>query len=143
MPSCEAVSNLRTSHHQVHQCKKNYCTNSYDNNGFGRNGTLGVHGSGFCPFWIMYTVHPWFARRLMRFHTSDVWPAPICWTELFTKNGYPVCFDRIAPLTGTVTNADEIGERISRISCTGDTSKPGIGEGTTKVFGVGAVGQLN
>ena len=67
----------------------------------------------------------------MWFHTSDV---------LFTKNGYSLGFDRVAPFAGTIPNPDEIRERICRESGTGDTGQTGIGKGTTKIFGIRAVG---
>lgn len=70
----------------------------------------------------------------MWFHTSDV---------LFTKNGYSLGFDRIAPFARTIPNADEIRERICREIGAGDTGQTGVGEGTTKIFGIRAIGQFN
>lgn len=69
----------------------------------------------------------------MWFHTSDV---------LFTKNGYSLGFDGIAPFAGTIPNSDEIGERICRVRGAGDTGQTGIGKGTTKIFGIRAIGQF-
>lgn len=79
----------------------------------------------------------------MRFHTSDVFFAPpLQALELFTKNGYPFGFDRVAPFAGAIPNSDEIGQSVCRESSTGYTSQAGIGKCTTKIFGIGAIGQF-
>lgn len=62
---------------------------------------------------------------------------------LFTKNGYSLGFDGIAPFTGTIPNSDEIRERICGVRGAGDTGQTGIGKGTTKIFSIRAIGQFN
>lgn len=62
--------------------------------------------------------------------------------SLFTKNGYPVGFDRIAPFAGAIPNADEVGQRVRREFCACNTSQTGVGKSTTKIFGIGAIGQF-
>jgi hypothetical protein len=62
---------------------------------------------------------------------------------LFTKNGYSLGFDGIAPFTGTISNSDEIRERICGVRGAGDTGQTGIGKGTTKIFSIRAIGQFN
>ena len=61
---------------------------------------------------------------------------------LFTKNGYPFGFDRIAPFTGAIPNADEIGQGVRRESGTGNTSQASVWKSTTKIFGIGTIGQF-
>lgn len=67
----------------------------------------------------------------MWFHTSDV---------LFTKNGYSLGFDGVAPFAGTIPNSDEIRERICGVCGAWDTGQTGVGKGTTKIFGIRAIG---
>ena len=70
----------------------------------------------------------------MWFHTSDV---------LFTKNGYSLGFDGIAPFAGTIPNSDEIRERICGVRGAGDTGQTGVWKGTTKIFGIRAIREFN
>jgi len=67
---------------------------------------------------------------------------PLQGLKLFTKNGYPFGFDRVAPFAGAIPNSDEIGQSVCRESGTGYTSQAGIGKCTTKIFGIGAIGQF-
>ena len=88
-------------------------------------------------------MHAWFARCFVRFHTSDVFCAPsLQRLKLFTKNGYPFGFDRVAPFAGAIPNSDEIGQSVCRESSTGYTSQAGIGKCTTKIFSIRAIGQF-
>ena len=120
-------------HHKVHQHQKGDYTRRDDDYGFCGDSLLGMHRACSWTFWVVYTMHARFARRFMWFHTSDV---------LFTKNGYSLGFDGIAPFARAIPNSDEIRERICRVRGTGDTGQTGIGKGTTKIFGIRAIGQF-
>ena len=121
-------------HHKIHQHQKGNYTCRDDDDCFGGDSLLGMHRSRPGTFGVVYTVHTRFAGRFMWFHTSDV---------LFTKNGYSLGFDGIAPFDGTIPNSDEIRERIGGVRGAGDTGQTGIGKGTTKIFCIRAIGQFN